>query len=258
MGELLDLVSRAGVDRFIESLIASSTAQFTRVDLENRLKEMGAQLPSEMFDALVAGNVLQPIGRRFGITRFGQKVSLLIEAMEGGDVDDVIRRLRRVDGSQETYELVRQGMTTRFLNTFVDRPYFGALYLCSPWINLNEKEASIIRYGVLRSEKASGKKPDIFVITRPPHPKMPVGSGSGIKPLIEMGADINYLSRVHTKLYIREPDANGGFTLALVGSENLTQSGHLELGIQINGDGRLISQLVAHFYELTSYTSEKA
>jgi hypothetical protein len=259
MSELLELIARPGVDQLLRTLLRSSESAFLRTELENNLGELGQQAPSVTLDHLIANNVVQRIGARFGISRFGHKVGLLVEAMHGADVEDVIRRLRRLDGSAEIYELVRQGMTTRFISTFADRPYFGSLYLCSPWINLNYKEASLIRHGLLQSERRSGRRPEILVITRPPSelPKQEQGSGLGITPLVEMGAEVFYVKKVHTKLYIREPDANGGYSVALVGSENLTQSNHLELGIQVNGDGRLIAQLIAHFHELASYASEK-
>jgi hypothetical protein len=258
MSELLEIISRQGVDRFLQSLISSSEAAFARTELENRLAEAGSASARITVDELIAGNLLQRTGARFGISRRGHRVALLIHALNGGDIDDTVRRLRRLDGSTELYELVRQGMTTRFLSTFVDRPYFGSLYLCSPWINLNEKETSLIRYGVLQSQKRTGRRPDIHVITRPADsiPEEIRVARVGMKPLIEMGANFYFLKSLHSKLYIREPDENGGYSVALVGSENLTQSNYLELGIQINGDGRLISQLIAHFYELTSYSSE--
>jgi hypothetical protein len=260
MSELLQLVSQSGVNEFLHGLLQSVEGTFHRNELENNLGALGNQAPSAALDSLVANNLVQQIGVRFGLSQFGHKIALLIDAMHGADVEDVVRRLRRLEGSTEIYQLVRQGMTTRFLNTFIDHPYFGSLYLCSPWINLNYKEASLIRYGVLHSEKRTGKKPDIMVITRPlddkEYPRQRA-SGLGLQPLIEMGARTYYVNNVHTKLYIREPDANGGYTVALVGSENLTQSNLLELGIQINGDGRLISQLTAHFFELTNYSSEQ-
>jgi hypothetical protein len=258
MPELLELVARAGVGAFLRSLVNSSIATFAWSELENRLADAGSTSPQETLEHLIRAHLLQRTGAGFAISRFGYRVSLLVHALDGGDLDDVVRKLRRLDGSAEPYELVRQGMTTRFLSTLVERPYFGALYLCSPWINLNEKETSIIRYGVLQSEKRTGRRPEIHVLARPPD-DMPTslrGAGAGMKPLIELGARTYFIRKLHSKLYIREPDLNGGYSVALVGSENLTQSDYLELGIQINGDGRLISQLIAHFYELTSFSSE--
>jgi hypothetical protein len=258
MPELLEIIARQGVERFLRSLLNSSVTGFARTELENRLSEVGASSPRSTVDDLLGVNLLQRTGARFGISRLGHRVALLIDALNGGDIDDIVRRLRRLDGSVERYEMVRQGMTTRFLDTFVEHPYFGSLYICSPWINLNEKETSLIRYGVLLSEKRTGRRPDIHVITRPAAelPEEIRATGMGMRPLIEMGARVYYIRNVHSKLYIREPDENGGYGVALVGSENLTQSNYLELGIQINGDGRLISQLIAHFYEMTSYSSE--
>jgi hypothetical protein len=209
-------------------------------------------------DDLISNRLLQQLGVRFSISHYGHRVTLLLEAMNGGDIEDVIRRLRRLEGFDELYELVRQGMTTRFLNTFIERPHFGRLYFCSPWINLNHREAALVRHGLMQSQKKGSKVPEVLVITRPLeyYPDGIRVSGLGIQPLVDLGAKIFFLKNVHTKLYIREPGENGGYSLAIVGSENLTQSNYLELGIQVNGDGRLISQLISHFYELTSYSSE--
>lgn len=256
MSEMLELVARPGVDQFLKRLVAESDAAFARHELESNLQSLGSMDSGSTVDALLKANFLRSIGSGLGLSQFGHKVSLLIDAMNGADIEHVVKRLRLLEGSPDAYELVRQGMTTRFLNTFQNYPFFGTLYLCSPWINLNSKEAALIRYGVLETEKRNGRRPEILVITRPPEeqPQNSTGSGLGIKPLADMGAQITYVRRVHTKLYIRDPDANGGMSMALVGSENLTQSNHLELGIQINGDTRLIAQLIGHFLEIAGYT----
>jgi hypothetical protein len=259
MPDLLEVLSRRGVDHLLKSLISSSESAFRRSELENALADAGSATTTETVDDLIAIRLLQQLGVRFSISHYGHRIALLLEAMNGGDIENVIRRLRQHDGLSERYQLVRQGMTTRFLNSLAERPHFGRLYFCSPWINLNEKEAALVRHGLLQSQKTAGAKPpEILVITRPVE-AAPEGirlNGLGIRPLQDMGATIYFLKNLHSKLYIREPDENGGYSLALVGSENLTQSNYLELGIQISGDDQLISQLISHFLELTSYSSE--
>ena len=44
--------------------------------------------------------------------------------------------------------------------------------------------------------------------------------------------------------------------MAIVGSQNLTRSNHLELGIRVNNDSRMIDELIRYFLELTSYSTE--
>jgi hypothetical protein len=257
---LLDVLARSGVDDFLKSLIHTSDSTHARPLLEDKLADAGSTSASGTLDELLDLQILQRVGPRFGISQYGHRIALLLEAMRGGDIEQIYRRLRQLEGFDERYELVRQGMTTRFLGTLAERPYFGRLYFCSPWINLNEKEAALVRHGLIKSQgTGSGKNPEILVITRPldEHPDGIRTSGLGIQPLVDMGAKVYFLKKVHTKLYIREPDENGGYSTALVGSENLTQSNYLELGIQIHGDNQLIAQLIAHFIELTSYSFER-
>ena len=63
--------------------------------------------------------------------------------------------------------------------------------------------------------------------------------------------------KVHSKLYIREPDSAGGLMLAIVGSQNLTRSRMLELGILIKGDDQVVNQLVRHFVDLSNVSEEE-
>ncbi len=75
--------------------------------------------------------------------------------------------LRRLDGSVEDYELVRQGMTERFFETLTERPHFGRLYSL---LSMDQPlfRGPILRYAVLQSERKEGGSRKIFVITRPP------------------------------------------------------------------------------------------
>ena len=44
--------------------------------------------------------------------------------------------------------------------------------------------------------------------------------------------------------------------MAIVGSQNLTKSNYLELGIRINSDNQVIDHLIAYFWEITNYSHE--
>lgn len=255
MSSILEIVGKPGIASLLRGIASSSESTFQRTELESRLQALAGGSPAEAIEELIDTRLLQKLGRGLAISDYGQRTSLLVEALEGEDINDVFRRLRRLSDRTELYELVRQGMTTRFLKTLMERPRFGRLYFCSPWINLTDHEAAILRYAAMQTYKTTGRAPEVLVITRPPE-LQPEAIHDGLKPFREVSAEIVFLKRLHSKLYIREPDENGGSALAIIGSENLTQSNNLELGIQINGDGYLISQLIAYFYELSSYASE--
>jgi hypothetical protein len=252
--ELLELLTQHGITATLDQLAGDNATAFSRPALENMLADHGASSPAEAVERCMEANLLEPFGPRLGISRFGRRALLLIEAIEGGDVEQIFRRLRRMTGGRETYELVRQGMTIRFFRSLVEHPGVARLFFCSPWIHPDEREAAILRHTALQIAKR-GAKLEVLVLTRPPE-MMPKGTEGGLKCFEDVGAQFFFHSRLHSKLYIREPDANGGLSMAIVGSQNLTRSNHLELGIRINNDSRMIDELIRYFLELTSYAFE--
>lgn len=256
MTVLLQVLAESGVDTTLDALMKSSEPSFERTQLENMFLDNGAVSPSDLFDRLLHSNVLQSIGERFGLSANGRRLSLLLAAINGADIHDTYLRIRRIDGIAAAYELVRQGMTRLFFESLVDSPGFGTLYVCSPWINPSERDIAKLKYAVLKQEERRGALPEILVITRPPDDR-PKGAEDGLQPFRDVGAKVYYNKKVHSKLYIREPDVGGGTLLAIVGSENLTRSNYLELGIQISGDDQIINQLIKHFLELTNISEEE-
>src|SRR5207249_3666906 len=107
-----------------------------------------------------------------------------------------------------TYELIREGMTRKFLRNLCDRPGFGRLYFCSPWIHLGAKDEELLKHAVLRAQRRARPGPEILVITRPDE-TVPSRVPSTLQSLVTLGATVYLHARLHTKLYIREPDANG-------------------------------------------------
>src|SRR5712692_9057151 len=105
MPELLEILSRSGVDRFLRSLVTSSDSAFARSELESNLADMGVPDARLTADDLITNRLLQQVGVRFSLSHYGHRVTLLLEAMSGGDIQDVIRRLRRLEGFEELYEL---------------------------------------------------------------------------------------------------------------------------------------------------------
>ena len=251
---LLELLTQGGVTATLDDLARDNATAFVRPSLEDMFAENGAASPSEAVERCMEANLLEPFGARLGISSYGRRTLLLLEALEGGDLEHVFRRLRRLTGVRETYELVRQGMTTRFFESLVDHPGVGRLFFCSPWIHPSKRDAAILKHTVLQSARR-GAILEVMVLTRPPD-MIPKGTEGGLKCFEEVNAQFFFHSRLHSKLYIREPNANGGLSMAIVGSQNLTRSNHLELGIRINNDSRMMDELIRYFWELTSYAVE--
>jgi hypothetical protein len=252
--ELLQLLGHGGITATLDQLARENATAFPRAALENMFASFGASSPAEAVEKCMEASLIEPFGPRLGISSFGRRALLLIQALDGGDIEHIFRRLRQMSGARETYELVRQGMTTRFFTSLVGHPGVARLFFCSPWIHPTAKEAAILRHTALQVAKRAAKL-DVLVLTRPPE-MMPKGTEGGLDCFKDVGAQFFFHSRLHSKLYIREPDANGGLSMAIVGSQNLTRSNHLELGIRVNNDGRMIDELIRYFLELTSYSTE--
>ena len=256
MSALLQELAQSGVEQTLDALMASSEAAFERNALENMFQDHGALSPSHTFDRLMDFNVFHAIGDRFGLSQNGRKLSLLLSAVNGADLDDVFRRIRRIDGYDFGYELVRQGMTSLFFDSLLNKPGFNTLYICSPWINPTERQASKLKFAMMKQQGRRGIAPEILVITRPLKDQ-PKGTEKGLEPFRQLNAKIFYNKKVHSKLYIREPDPAGGVLLAIVGSQNLTRSAMLELGILVRNDDQIVNQLIAHFIDLSNLSDEQ-
>ncbi len=255
MPDIFDLLGQPAAANSMIALSKAAETSFRRPDLEDHFASHGVADPDQCIDGLMAANLLQAYGQNFGASLFGLRSALLLEALTGADIDIVYRRMRRLSGQEEQFELVRQDMTLMFLKALVERPDFGRLYICSPAINLSKKETAHFRYGINQAEKRTGQRPEVLVITRP-RPKTANGIEAGLAPFEAVGAEICFHPTLHSKLYIREPAQAGGYSMAIVGSQNITKTKYLELGIRINSDGTLINQLIMYFFDVMSLATE--
>ena len=252
MNQLLPLLAAPGVDLTLRDLASSPDAAYHRIQLEDTLYGHGASAPHSLLDRLINANLLQWIGDRLALSQSGRKTQLLLQAIEGGDLEDIYRRLQRVDG-RPPYELVREGMTEAFFAGLTQASgRLGRLYLCSPWINASVRAIKHLQYAFLQRPKLATSAPELLVVTRPPRND----ANPSLTAFHSLGAQVFYQPRLHSKLYIREPDQNGGTLVAVVGSQNLTRSKYLELGIRIAGDDQLVRQLIRYFMELTNVSTE--
>ena len=255
MSHLSEIVGVYGAYEFLQELEASSKTAYPVDELVEIMSRYGASDPQATIEDFVAASILHRDGEQFGLTVLGIKTYYLLDAINGGDIRDVYRRLSRLDSTLRTYELIREGMTKAFLQNINERPGFSRLYFCSPWISLDRKQQEMLTHAVIRVEKARGVQPEILVITRPEEGTIETIPKT-LKPFQDLGASIFLNRRLHTKLYIREPDRSGGYIMAIVGSQNLTKSNYLELGIRINSDNQVIDHLIAYFWEITNYSHE--
>jgi hypothetical protein len=250
--ETLGLTGAFDVLRQLES---SSSTAFSAGEVRRLMEQAGAEDSKGLLQDFVASNLLHRDGDRFAMTREGIRSYLLLQAVNGADLREVYRRLSQLDSSLRVYELIREGMTKAFLRNLNDRPGFIRLYVCSPWISLDKKQIGLLTHAVVAAERGRGQKPELLVITRPEDKTEDVVPRT-LRPFQDLGATIFLTKRLHTKLYIREPGRSGGYSMAIVGSQNLTRSSYLKLGIRINADGQMINQLIRYFLEITNYCHE--
>lgn len=248
---LSETVGTKGSFEALLNLEQSSKTLYERSEVLSLLAECGVDDPGGKLLDLASSNLLTQVGERYAFTSFGIRTTLLLEAINGGDIKDVYRRLTYIDSSLRNYELIREGMTRAFLENINDRPGFARLYLCSPWISLDRKQAGLLTHAVVQSAKGRSFQPEILVITRPKEQtaKEPPET---VQPFLALGANVFLSRRLHTKLYIREPDVRGGYSMAILGSQNLTKSNYFELGVQINADSQIVDQLISYFLEITN------
>lgn len=242
----------SGIFELLQDLDRLGSVTINQEQILAIMTERGVEDPLYAFKELLGSRIIVPIGVDFSLSRFGIRASILLDALNGGDLRIAYDRLRRIDRGLVAYELVREGMTDSFLENLNDRPGFARVYLCSPWINFSRRNAELLTHAVHLAERRT-PAPEVFVITRPDSDgNVP----SAVSQLSELQPRVFLNSRLHTKLYIREPGPEGGYTMAVVGSQNLTRSSYLELGIRVNSDTAMVNQLVAYFWELAHGSSE--
>jgi hypothetical protein len=252
---LSETVGAVGTFEFLRELEGSSQTSFTTDEIEIIMVRHGVDKPQNAIEDFVASNLLHRDGKLLGLTTLGIRTYYLLDAINGADIRGVYRRLARLDSTLRIYELIREGMTKTFLQNINERLGFSRLYFCSPWISLDRKQQDLLVHAVLQAERKRGARPEILVIVRPEE-NADYAIPLTLKPFQDLGATIFLNKRLHTKLYIREPDTSGGYSMAIIGSQNLTKSNYLELGIRINSDSQMIDHLITYFWEITNYSFE--
>ena len=249
---LHETLATSGIYGFLRTLDRASVTAWSEEELLQLMRDGGVDQPPYTLHELLAAGVLQYLGDGLSLSTIGMRSLILLEALNSGDIHLAYRRLRNLDDTLGSYELVQEGMTESFLEDTNNRPNFARLYICSPWINLSSRNRNLLVHAI-HSAELGGDNPELLVLTRPANDG---GPPAGIAALRELGATTFLNSKLHTKLYIREPGTHGGYAMAVVGSQNLTRSRYLELGIKIRSDTAMVNEMIAYFWRLCNASTE--
>ena len=117
-----------GAFEFLKALHSSSTAVLERAEVVRIMRASGVCDPQTSLQELAAANLLVDRGESVRLTRRGIRTTLLLEATNGADLGDVYHRLSQVDAAIGRYELVREGMTRRFIEDLNARGLAGCMF----------------------------------------------------------------------------------------------------------------------------------
>ena len=248
---LSEITGQRGLFQLLE-LIDAWDVTFPSTDVLDAMETVDIRDPDIAYEQLTSEGLLSGMcgGNLVSLTTKGLKTLLLMQAINGSDIKEVFRRLTALFPSWGQYQVVRERMTQDFIRELYDRPDFHRLYLCSRWMHLEKRPRGRLAQAVFWASER--QEVEILVIHGPvsrvsQHDAAMVETLDFLKSL---GAEIVLNSRVHAKLYIREPGLAGGLQTAIVGSENLTVPKYAELGLKIINDGVMIDRLRGVFFDI--------
>lgn len=214
-------------------------------------KEAG--ITDRLFSDLSSAGLLVGTPSGFYISSLGKKVTLLLRAVnDKEDLTEVYRKLTYLYPELKPYELITEDITGLFIDTLLSRSDFIRMYICSPWIRLEEEQLDRIKSSISRAMSRYGTI-QIFIITLPLNRyRYPEGLTNGVIELKRIGVEVTVMTnaKLHAKLYISEPGPYGGVHWAIFGSENLTGRQNIELGIKIENDNEILRKLTNFFWEV--------
>lgn len=210
------------------------------------LRTGGCAAPDAVLEELrVAGFfTVRPPG--LALTTKGYRTLLFTSGALGAASVKVFDELRVIEATLHRYELVREGMTSRFIKGLLTEPGFQRLYICSPWINLQKDDLGRLAVALDKARRTLTRPPEMLVLVQTPKPEQ----RRSLEILQGLGAEVVEKPKLHSKLYMREPGPSGGLSLAIVGSENLTRQKWIELGIEIRNDSQILSKLRSYFFDI--------
>jgi len=211
------------------------------------LRTCGCKEPDGVLTELRAAGFFTGRPDGLAVSSRAYRTLLFLSGALGTGSQNVVDELRTVEPSLHRYELVREGMTSRFIKGLLSEPGFQRLYICSPWINLRKEDLGRLGTALHKATQSLTRPPEILVLVQTPrYPEVK----QTLQVLESMGAKVVEKPKLHSKLYMREPGPSGGLSLAIVGSENLTRPKWIELGIEIRNDNYFLAKLRSYFFDV--------
>lgn len=226
--------------------LARAGSSHSATDYQQLLERWGCNNSSAVHEELRRIGFFVGPRMSANISSRAYRTLLFLSGALGTPSDTVFDELRTLEPRLQRYDLVREGMTSRFIKGLLSEPGFQRLYICSPWINLLKEDLGRLAVALDRAERSLTRRPELLVLVQTPKPDLK----PGLDALRSLGAKVVEKQRLHSKLYMREPGPSGGLSLAIVGSENLTRPKWIELGIEIRNDSHIISRLRTYFFEV--------
>jgi hypothetical protein len=212
------------------------------------LEELG--IPDYLYLDLKKEGLINETTKGCLLTNIGKEKLLLLNVINNEeDISDVYRKMQHLKPNLNRYELITDNITDNFIDGLNQNPDFIRILICSPWISLKDNHFTALETALLR---VSGvyKNYEVKVITKTFDKRTSANVKKTITKLKGMNVEIVYHSNIHTKLYIKEPGPNGGVHYGILGSENLTGAGHIELAIKISNDNEILKNLHKYFYNV--------
>jgi len=243
-----EVVGQKGVYTFLNKMKEISDSVKTS-DLEQLIVE--ANISQNLFSDLANCGLFISTPKGFYISSLGKKVNLLLKVINGdSDISELFNQLNDLYPDLKPYELITANITDYFINSIERYADFIRIYICSPWIRLDEIQLNKFQGAVLKASRLYSNL-QILIITKPKEGYHNwEASAATFKTLRSLGAEIVTNNRLHTKLYLSEPGPYGGLHYAILGSENLTGRKNIELAIKIEKDNKILRKLNQYFYEI--------
>ena len=242
-----DIIGQKGVYSFLDS-VYESLEVIPSVKMANFLNEVG--MSDDALSDLALSGLIVASSDGFYISSLGKKVTLLLRAINGKEeISEIFRKFTYLYPQLKPYELLTSNITDFFIDSLFYRADFIRIYICSPWIRLEQEQLGKVKQAIF---KATGRYQSIqiFVITLPTNRYRDKKAIETLKELKQLGAEVMTHEKLHAKLYISEPGPYGGIHYAIFGSENLTGRKNIELGIKIENDNELLGNLTNFFREV--------
>lgn len=242
-----EIVGKKGVYSFLDSVYESHEV-IPSVKIANFINEAG--MSDDALSDLALAGLLAESPNGFYISSLGKKVTLLLKAINGKEeLSDIFRKLTYLYPQLKPYELLTSNITDFFIDSLSYRTDFIRVYICSPWIRLEQEQLGKVKQAILKATSRY-QSIQIFVITLPTNRYRDKKAIETLKELKQLGAEIMTHEKLHAKLYISEPGPYGGIHYAIFGSENLTGRKNIELGIKIENDNEILRNLTGFFLNI--------